>query len=100
MLFSRKKKPTNARDNKPDPEKGSTISVPKISNKVQKPKNSYLELYKDFDREWRWRLVSTNGRILADSGQGYNRKRDAKEAMDRVKVQVKNAVIREVELQD
>jgi uncharacterized protein YegP (UPF0339 family) len=28
-------------------------------------------------RRWRWRFVSSNGRILADSGQGYSRRIDA-----------------------
>ncbi len=27
--------------------------------------------------KWRWRFVSSNGRILADSGQGYVRRIDA-----------------------
>lgn len=26
--------------------------------------------------KWRWRLVASNGRILADSGQGYRRRID------------------------
>jgi uncharacterized protein YegP (UPF0339 family) len=26
---------------------------------------------KDKKGEWRWRLKATNGRILADSGEGY-----------------------------
>lgn len=35
-----------------------------------------IELYCDSDGKWRWRYVS-NGRVMADSGQGYWRKRDA-----------------------
>jgi uncharacterized protein YegP (UPF0339 family) len=27
--------------------------------------------YKDAKGEWRWRLVAANGRIIADSGEGY-----------------------------
>jgi len=33
-----------------------------------------LELYRDKRREWRWRLRASNGRILADSGEGYRRR--------------------------
>jgi hypothetical protein len=33
-----------------------------------------LEIYRDARREWRWRLKASNGRILADSGEGYRRK--------------------------
>lgn len=35
------------------------------------------EFYKAKDG-WRWRLRAMNGNILADSGQGYTRKCDAK----------------------
>lgn len=30
-----------------------------------------FEFYKDRAGEYRWRLKSTNGRIVADSGEGY-----------------------------
>lgn len=43
-----------------------------------------LELYRDADRDWRWRLVAKNGRILADSAEGYRRKRDALKGAGRV----------------
>ena len=33
-----------------------------------------LEIYRDAKREWRWRLRASNGRIVADSGEGYRRK--------------------------
>jgi len=32
--------------------------------------------YRDKAGEWRWRLKATNGRIVADSGEGYQRLRD------------------------
>jgi uncharacterized protein YegP (UPF0339 family) len=28
--------------------------------------------YQDSAGEWRWRLISTNGKIVADSGEGYS----------------------------
>lgn len=30
---------------------------------------------------WRWRLESRNGRILADSGEAYSRRRDCRRAL-------------------
>lgn len=33
-----------------------------------------IKIYKDKSGEWRWTLVAKNGRILADSGEGYKRK--------------------------
>lgn len=31
----------------------------------------YFVVYKDNFGEWRWHLKASNGRILADSGEGY-----------------------------
>lgn len=44
-----------------------------------------FEVYEDDAGEWRWRLVRQNGRIIADSGEGYTERNDATEAVDRVK---------------
>ncbi len=32
------------------------------------------DFYQDGIKEWRWRLVAANGRIIADSGEGYTTK--------------------------
>ena len=44
-----------------------------------------LEIYRDGRREWRWRLKASNGRIVADSGEGYRRRASVYEAVRRVK---------------
>ena len=36
-----------------------------------------FEVYRDRAEEWRWRLRHDNGNIIADSGEGYTRKRNA-----------------------
>lgn len=36
-----------------------------------------LEMYQDVQGDWRWRLRANNGKILADSGEGYVEYRDA-----------------------
>lgn len=41
-----------------------------------------VELYEDLRGEWRWRLLAENGRIVADSSEGYTRK-DAARGMAR-----------------
>jgi len=46
---------------------------------------TYFTVYKDRAKEWRWRLVAANGRIVADSGEGYTERNDAVEALERVK---------------
>lgn len=37
-------------------------------------------IYEDEAGEWRWRLKASNGRIVADSAEGYARKRNAMRA--------------------
>ena len=44
-----------------------------------------FEIYKDRSNEHRWRLKSSNGQIIASSGQGYSDKRDCKNAIERIK---------------
>lgn len=45
-------------------------------NQFQAP-NMGVDLYKDQKDEWRWRIVATNGRIVACSGEGYKNSLDA-----------------------
>lgn len=33
-----------------------------------------FHVYKDKAGEWRWKLKARNGRVVADSGEGYKRK--------------------------
>lgn len=35
--------------------------------------------------DWRWRLVTSNGRTIADSGEGYRRKGAAIKAWEKVR---------------
>jgi uncharacterized protein len=37
----------------------------------------HFEVYQDRQNHWRWRLRDTNGRIIADSGEGYTTKQGA-----------------------
>jgi len=47
-----------------------------------------FEVYRDAAEEWRWRLVHRNGNILADSGEGYSRRNDARRAADRLRERI------------
>jgi uncharacterized protein YegP (UPF0339 family) len=49
--------------------------------------------YKDARGEWRWRLKASNGRILADSGEGYESEQECKADIDRVKGSVSAPVV-------
>lgn len=42
-----------------------------------------LTLYKDAANQWRWTVKSSNGRIVADSSEGYEHRADCiKQAID------------------
>jgi uncharacterized protein YegP (UPF0339 family) len=53
-----------------------------------------FELYKDQKGEFRWRLLATNGQVIANGGEGYKTKESAKNGIESVK---KNAPVAPVE---
>lgn len=44
-----------------------------------------FRVYKDATGEWRWRLLAGNGRVIADSGEGYRHRQDCLHAIELVK---------------
>jgi uncharacterized protein YegP (UPF0339 family) len=44
-----------------------------------------FQVYTDAAGEWRWRLVAGNGRIIADSGEGYRDRPDCLHGIELVK---------------
>jgi len=43
-------------------------------------KQPKFHIYRDTAHDWRWRLKSANGRIIADSAEGYVSKAGARRA--------------------
>lgn len=43
-----------------------------------------FQLYLDRNRQYRWRLVASNGRIIADSGEAYVNRGDCERAVNMV----------------
>lgn len=41
-------------------------------------------MYRDRNGEWRWRYVRSNGRVMADSGEGYKTKAACRKAAEHV----------------
>ncbi len=39
-----------------------------------------VQFYKS-NGEWRWRIIAKNGNVLADGGEGYKNKKDAKNGL-------------------
>lgn len=54
-------------------------------------------IYKDRDSEWRWQLKASNGRIIADSGEGYRNRQDCLAGIQLVKESAQAPVL-EVQL--
>ena len=52
-----------------------------------------FEVYRDRAGQYRWRLLHENGNILADSGQGYTRRSDARKGLESVRKNVNEAPI-------
>ena len=47
-------------------------------------KQPKFHIYQDDEGDWRWRLKSANGRIIADGAEGYTSKAGARRAVDTV----------------
>lgn len=47
--------------------------------------------YMDNAREWRWRFKAPNGKIMADSGEGYTTLASCNEAIDVIKREAADA---------
>ena len=52
-----------------------------------------FEVYKDKAGEYRWRLLASNGRQTADSGEGYTRREDAHRAIAALLLAINDVVI-------
>lgn len=50
-----------------------------------------FEIYKDSAGEYRWRLKAGNGKVIADSGEGYVEKSDCVEAVWKIRSGVRLA---------
>jgi uncharacterized protein YegP (UPF0339 family) len=55
-----------------------------------------FELFEDAKEEFRWRLRHQNGQIIADSGEGYVNKADAKNGIQSVKENAPSAPIKDL----
>ena len=52
-----------------------------------------FEIYKDKPGEFRWRLIHTNGQVIANSGEGYKAKANAMSGINSVKKNALNATV-------
>ena len=52
-----------------------------------------FEIYKDKSGEFRWRLVHTNGQVIANSGEGYKAKANVMGGINSVKENAPGATV-------
>jgi len=52
-----------------------------------------FKIYTDIAGFWRWSLLAANGRCIADSGQGYKRKRDCVKGAEKIVEGASRAVV-------
>ena len=62
----------------------SVFTCAPVTGQEGSPPMKY-QIFKDKAGEFRWRLVATNGKIVADSGEGYRNKADCLHGIDLVK---------------
>lgn len=55
-----------------------------------------IKIYLDKRKGWRWSLIARNGKIMADSAEGYVSKRNAIKAADKFKEIAPRAEVEEV----
>jgi len=55
-----------------------------------------FEVYGDIGSSYRWRLKASNGRIVADSGEGYASRSDARRATENVRSRLGSAAIEDI----
>lgn len=56
-----------------------------------------FDVYQGRDNFWRWRLVAGNGKIIADSGEGYSSEYNAVRAAKRTKELAPSAPIKRLD---
>jgi uncharacterized protein YegP (UPF0339 family) len=61
---------------------------------VSAQRQAHFETYRDQSGDWRWRLRAANGRIVADSAEGYASRRNVHRALNDVPIHVAEAAER------
>ncbi len=74
-----------ADDEGPEPEDAADPDLAVPSEDEEIDSTATFELFEDDAGEWRWRLRHDNGEIIADSGEGYASKSNAKRALARIR---------------
>ncbi|NHN41622.1 DUF1508 domain-containing protein [Halorubellus sp. JP-L1] len=63
---------------------GEREATEEVAETVPAGSKATFEIYRDRANEWRWRLRHDNGNVIADSGEGYDRKAGARNGIESV----------------
>lgn len=62
--------------------KKTTVTAKSTKAPTQQPKPKMkIKFYRDHDRFYRWSIITRNGRVRADCGEGYTNLRDCVEGL-------------------
>lgn len=53
-----------------------------------------FEIYRDKKKEYRWRLVASNGKVVGDSAEGYKRKASVLSVLNKLVDHTTNFIIK------
>ena len=56
-----------------------------------------IEIFKDRKKEWRWRAVTRNNKVIGTGGEGYKRKATMLKSLNLIVNQLEYTPIREVD---
>lgn len=73
----------------------SGVTEPAVRAAATNTDTGRFELFEDNRGEWRWRLVHSNGNVIATSGEGYTRKHNARKGLRSVMRNATGAVVTE-----
>lgn len=71
-------------------------AVDRVRSAVESDSDDEFEVYEDDAGDHRWRLIASNGELVADSGQGFSSESGAEESIDRVRGHSADAAVLEV----
>jgi uncharacterized protein YegP (UPF0339 family) len=63
-------------------ETDAALTAARATLAAEEESQAAFEMYEDSAGQWRWRLGHRNGNAFGDSGEGYTRRADAREAID------------------
>jgi len=58
-----------------------------------------ITVYRDKKKEWRWRWVAANGRIIGDSGEGYKRRKGCFEFVTKLRFALESTYAETIDME-